>query len=147
MPSTPDPKSLRILLVEDNIGDVRLLQETLRGSRLPTAIDVVRDGMDALAYLRHQGEHRYAPVPDLILLDLGLPRIDGRKVLAEVRSDPELNGIPVVIFTASPADNDVLLAFNFHADGYIRKPLELEAFHDLVRRLGIEVPVGTGAGF
>jgi CheY-like chemotaxis protein len=128
---------IRILLAEDNPGDVRLIQEVLRQSHLLTALDVVRDGFDAMEYLYHTGRYSRTPRPDLILLDLGLPRMDGRQVLAEVRGDPRLNGIPVVIFTSSAADEDVVLATTFHAEGYVRKPLRLEQFHELVQRLGI----------
>jgi CheY-like chemotaxis protein len=128
---------LRLLLVEDNPGDVRLLQETLRESSWPVEISVVPDGADALRYMRREGEFAQVDRPDLVLLDLNMPGMDGRQVLAEVRSDIRLNGIPLVIFTASPADEDVLLAFNFHAEGFLRKPIGLDEFHDLVERLGL----------
>jgi chemotaxis family two-component system response regulator Rcp1 len=130
---------LVILLVEDNAGDIRLVQEALRGSSLGTSLDVVGDGLEALRYLRQSGPFSDAPRPDLILLDLGLPRMDGRRVLAEVRSDPALNGIPVVIYTASILDADVLIAFNFHADGFLRKPLVVKELLSLLHRLEIRV--------
>ena len=94
-------------------------------------------GADALRYMRREEHHAAAIRPDLVLLDLNLPGMDGRQVLAEVRSDVRLNGIPVVIFTSSPADDDVLLAFNFHAEGYLRKPVRLEEFNQLLDRLEI----------
>jgi chemotaxis family two-component system response regulator Rcp1 len=134
-PSGQEP--IRILLVEDNAGDIRLLEETLRESPLATEIKVVRNGVDAMSFLRRWGAFATELRPDMVLLDLNLPRMDGREVLAEVRSDPGLNGIPIVIFTSSPADEDVRLAFNFHADGYVRKPLQVREFLELVRRLDI----------
>jgi chemotaxis family two-component system response regulator Rcp1 len=140
MTVTADPPTrarLHLLLVEDNPGDVRLLQETLRDSPWPIDLKVARDGADALRYMRREEHHAAAIRPDLVLLDLNLPGMDGRQVLAEVRSDVRLNGIPVVIFTSSPADDDVLLAFNFHAEGYLRKPVRLEEFNQLLDRLEI----------
>ncbi len=138
-------RALRILLVEDNRGDIRLLEETLKEWTVPTTLSVVRDGLDALAYLRRTSDLPEAPPPDVIFLDLTLPRMDGRRVLAEVRSDPKLNVIPVVIYTGSRAEDDLKLAFNFRADGYLRKPLALGEFEALVRRLdlGVSTPVGA----
>src|ERR1700704_4334859 len=101
-------------------------------------LEVVHDGLDALRFLGQAGPYENSQRPDLILLDLGLPGMDGRQVLAEVRADPKLNGIPVVIYTSSPGDPDVLWAFNFRADGFLRKPLVVSELHELVRRLGIE---------
>ena len=123
--------------MEDNPGDVRLLQETLRESPLATTMDIVRDGLEAVRYLWREGEFRDTPPPDLILLDLGLPGKDGRVVLAEVRANPAFNAIPVIVFTASTSDDDRLLATNFHADGYVRKPLGLKEFHDIARQFDL----------
>jgi two-component system, chemotaxis family, response regulator Rcp1 len=133
----PAPPSLHILLVEDNPGDARLLEETLRDGPWRVDLRVAVDGDEALRYMRREGRHGAVAVPDLVLLDLNLPGKDGRQVLAEVRSDVRLNGIPVVIFTSSPADDDVLLAFNFHAEGYLRKPVRLADLVSLVDRLAL----------
>lgn len=121
--------------MEDNAGDIRLVQERLKESSLRIELRVVRNGVEAMNYLRRWGAYARASPPDLVLLDLNLPRMDGRRVLAEVRGDPELNRIPVVVLTSSPAEEDVQLASSFHAEGYIRKPLELPAFHALLSRL------------
>jgi chemotaxis family two-component system response regulator Rcp1 len=133
----PVPAPIEILLVEDNVADIRLLEETLKGSYFSTRIHAARDGVEALAFLQHAHPFGESPRPDVILLDLSLPRMDGREVLAHVRGTPGLNGIPVVIFTSSPADADVRLAFNFRAEGYLRKPMSLKDFHDLIVRLGL----------
>ncbi len=137
MPGGQGERPLRILLVEDNPGDIRLIEETLHQSPYTTELEVAHDGAEALGHLRGHSPFAQEARPDLILLDLNLPGLDGRKVLAEVRSDPELNRIPVVIFTSSPGDEDVLMAFSFHADGYVRKPLELKEFQELVKRLEV----------
>lgn len=124
-----------MLLVEDNPGDVRLLQETLKEAGCPIHMDVTHDGTEALRYLRREREFSHVSRPDLVLLDLSLPGLDGRHVLAEVRSDVTLNGIPIVIFTSSTDDEDVLFAFNFHAEGYLRKPVGIKEFNALVDRV------------
>jgi two-component system, chemotaxis family, response regulator Rcp1 len=126
---------IHLLVVEDNPGDIRLLEEGLREGGWVYTRDVVRDGLGALRYLRREDEFAKVPRPDLVLLDLNLPGMDGRQVLAEVRSDPQLNGIPMVIFTSSPMDEDVLLAFNFHAEGFLRKPVRLPELQALIERL------------
>lgn len=140
MPKKAAPRSsaaILILVVEDNPGDARLVQEGMRGNTVRATLRLVGDGIEALRFLRRDGEHREAPRPDLILLDLGLPKMDGRRVLAEIRGDPKLGEIPVVVYTSSPADADVLLAFNLRADGFLRKPLAVREFLALIRRLGI----------
>jgi CheY-like chemotaxis protein len=124
-----------ILLVEDNPGDVRLAQEALRDAKVCNRMTVARDGVEALAILRREGEHADAPVPDLILLDLNLPRMDGREVLAEIKSDPNLRRIPVVILTTSEAEEDILRAYNLNANCYITKPVDLEQFVRVVRAI------------
>jgi CheY-like chemotaxis protein len=124
-----------VLLVEDNPGDVRLVQETLRESPLKTDLEVARNGTEALDYLWAKGEFWDKAPPQLILLDLGLPGKDGRQVLAEVRANPRFNTIPVVVFTSSNSADDRLLASNLKADGYIRKPLGLKDFHELAQQL------------
>ncbi len=124
-----------ILLVEDNAGDARLAREALRDSKLRNTLHHVRDGEAALAFLRRQGAHADAPRPGLILLDLNLPRMDGREVLAELKADPALKCIPVVILTVSRAEEDVLRSYRLHANCYITKPLELEKFIEVVRSI------------
>jgi chemotaxis family two-component system response regulator Rcp1 len=128
---------LRILLVEDNAADARLLQEVLRESSIPTSLTVARDGIDALALLHERGRQGPGELPNLIFLDLRLPRMDGRQVLAEVRSDPALNVIPVVIFTSVAEAEPGTAPSDFHPDGLVRKPLTVERFEGVVRSLGL----------
>jgi CheY-like chemotaxis protein len=128
---------LHLLLVEDNPGDVLLLEETLKQSPWPLDLAVARDGSEALRYLHQEGEFAESPRPDLVLLDLNMPGTDGRQVLASVRSDTRLNGIPIAVFTSSPSDEDVLLAFNFHAEGYLRKPVRIDDFKNLIETLSL----------
>jgi chemotaxis family two-component system response regulator Rcp1 len=125
---------VHLLVVEDNPGDARLLEETLKESPRKISTAVVPDGEGALRYLRREGEFGGVSRPDLVLLDLNLPGMDGRQVLAEVRADPKLNGVPIVIVTSSRADDDVLLAFNFRAEGYLRKPVRLADLDALLER-------------
>lgn len=117
-----------ILLVEDNPGDVRLTMEALKEAKLLNTIAHVPDGVEALAYLRKEGKYSEARRPDLILLDLNLPKKDGREVLAEIKNDPALKRIPVVILTTSRAEQDILKAYNLHANCYITKPVDLDQF-------------------
>ena len=127
---------VEILLVEDNPGDIRLIKEALKEGTVCHNLSVARDGMEALAMLRREGEHGEAPPPDLIILDLNLPRKDGREVLAEVKADDVLRRIPVVVLTTSEAEKDVLNAYGLHANCYITKSVDLEQFITKVR--GIE---------
>jgi CheY-like chemotaxis protein len=122
-----DPQ-IDILLVEDNPGDVRLTMEALKEAKLLNNINNVPDGVEALAYLRRQGKYANASRPDLILLDLNLPKKDGREVLSEIKSDADLRRIPVVILTTSRAEPDILKAYNLHANCYITKPVDLDQF-------------------
>lgn len=124
-----------ILLVEDNPGDVRLTQEALKEGRVANSLAVVEDGVEALAYLRNQGDYRDATRPDLILLDLNLPRKDGREVLAEIKADAELRRIPVVILTTSTAEQDILKTYDLHANCYITKPVDLDQFIHVVQTI------------
>jgi two-component system, chemotaxis family, response regulator Rcp1 len=117
-----------ILLVEDNPGDVRLTMEALKEAKLLNTINNVPDGVEAMAYLRQESKYAKAVRPDLILLDLNLPKKDGREVLAEIKSDPNLRRIPVVILTTSRAEQDILKAYNLHANCYITKPVDLDQF-------------------
>lgn len=119
---------LDILLVEDNPGDVRLTMEALKEAKLLNRIINVPDGVEALAYLRREGKYSEATRPDLILLDLNLPKKDGREVLEEIKNDAHLKRIPVVILTTSRAEQDILKAYNLHANCYITKPVDLDQF-------------------
>ena len=122
----------RILLVEDNPADVRLTQEVLRESKMEVTLDVVRDGEQAIAFLRQQGEYSNAARPDLVLLDLNLPRKDGREVLADVKSDPLLQSIPIVMLTTSKAEHDVADCYARHVNSYIIKPVDLDEFVEVM---------------
>jgi chemotaxis family two-component system response regulator Rcp1 len=124
-----------ILLVEDNPGDVRLTREALNSDRLWNTLHVVRDGVEAMAYLRREGEFPDAVRPDLILLDLNLPRKDGREVLAEIKADQDLKVIPVVVLTTSQATEDVLKAYGSHANCYITKPVDLHKFMTVLKSI------------
>jgi CheY-like chemotaxis protein len=124
-----------ILLVEDNPADVRLTQEVLRRGGRAHHLNIARDGEQAMKMLRREGEYKALPTPDLILLDLNLPRKDGREVLAELKEDPRLRSIPVVILTTSRADRDVTTCYSLHANSYITKPVDLGEFESLMREL------------
>lgn len=133
-----DPKgdgTVEILLVEDSPGDVRLTREAWKEARIKNRLHVAEDGVDALAFLRQQGRHAEAVRPHLILLDLNLPRKDGREVLAEIKQDPSLRLIPVVILTTSKAEQDILKTYNLHANCYITKPLDMDDFVRVVRSI------------
>ena len=128
-------RQIDILLVEDNPGDVRLAVEALKESGASTRLTAVPDGVEAMAYLRQQGDYAQAARPDLILLDLNLPRKDGRQVLAEVKADPSLRRIPVVVLTTSQADQDINRCYDLHANCYIAKPVDLDHFLTVVRSI------------
>jgi len=121
-------KPAEILLVEDNPGDVRLTQEAFKEGRVLNKLHVTRDGVEAMEFLRQKGNYAKVPRPDLILLDLNLPKKDGREVLAEIKTDKDLKRIPVVILTVSQAEEDVLKSYNLNANCYIIKPIDLEQF-------------------
>lgn len=127
---------LELLMVEDNPADVRLALEALKYAEAPGMLSVVEDGVEALAFLRKEGAYAGVPRPDLILLDLNLPRKDGREVLAEVKSDQELRRIPVIILTTSQAEEDVLAAYNLCANCYVTKPIDLDRFIEVMRFIG-----------
>lgn len=129
----PGPRPIDILLVEDNAADVRLTQEVLTESKVHNNLMIANDGEEALQCLRQQGKFKNSPRADLVLLDLNLPRKDGREVLAEIKSDKDLKRIPVVILTTSKAEEDVLKTYNLHANCYITKPVDLEQFVMVVR--------------
>ena len=128
-------RPIEILMVEDNLGDVRLTQEALSEGKVRNHLHVVADGVEAMAFLRREGEHADAPQPDLILLDLNLPKKSGPEVLAEIKADPELRRIPVVILTVSKAEEDVLKSYNLHANCYITKPVNLDQFLEVVKSI------------
>ncbi len=135
MTSSTTGRPVEILLVEDNPGDVRLTMEALKEDKLHNRLHVVGDGLEALAWLRREGPYADSPRPDIILLDLNLPKKDGREVLSEIKSDEELKRIPVVILTTSRAEEDVLRAYNFNANCYITKPVDLEQFIKVVKSI------------
>ncbi|MGA2245060.1 MAG: response regulator [Verrucomicrobiota bacterium] len=131
----PQLKPITILLVEDNADDVRLTQEALRGARMIHQLQVTRDGVEALAFLRRQEPFADSPRPDLILLDLNMPRKDGREVLMEIKGDEDLKRIPVVVFTTSQAEEDILRSYDLHANAYITKPVDLGQFLKVLQSL------------
>jgi CheY-like chemotaxis protein len=126
---------IEILLVEDNPDDAFMTMEALRDGKVRNRVHLVEDGVEALRYLRRQGQHADVPRPDLILLDLSLPRLGGLDVLAEIKQDDELKRIPVVIMTSSKREQDVLRAYNNHANCYVTKPVDLEQFLGVVRKI------------
>ena len=128
-------KPIDILLVEDNPGDVRLTSEALQEAKVLNNLSSVDDGVKAMAFLRQQGAYADAKRPDLILLDLNLPRKDGRQVLEEIKQDPALKRIPVVILTSSKAEEDILRTYNLHANCYVTKPVDLDRFLEVVRSI------------
>ena len=130
-----DHAPVDILLVEDNAGDVRLLEEAFKEGRLRVNLHIVRDGMKAVEFLWRHGPYADAPRPDLVLLDLNLPKKDGREVLAEVKANPQLRSIPVVILTTSSAEEDILKSYHAYANCYITKPVDLGRFMTVVRSL------------
>jgi CheY-like chemotaxis protein len=127
------PKQIEILLVEDNPGDVRLTIEAMKDGRVMNRINVAEDGVEALAFLRREGKYSEAPRPDLILLDLNLPRKDGRQVLSEIKADPCLKSIPVVVLTTSEAEQDIIKTYELHANCYLTKPVDLGQFLQVAR--------------
>ena len=135
MNTTPRHKAINILMVEDNPGDVRLTMEALNGAKIRNHVDAVQDGVEALAFLRREGKYANSIRPDLILLDLNLPKKDGREVLAEIKADEHLRRIPVVILTSSQAEQDIVKAYDLHANAYVSKPVELEQFITVVKSI------------
>jgi len=129
-------KAIQILLVEDNAGDVRLTQEALKAIKLANELHVVRDGVEAIDYLRGGGRYAGTARPDLILLDLNLPKKNGREVLEEIKRDEALRRIPVVVLTTSKAEDDIIRSYDLHANSYIAKPVNLDHFHHIVQTIG-----------
>ncbi len=132
---SPSGLAIEILLVEDNEGDARLTREAFKDGKLQNALHHVRDGVEALAFLRREGAYRSVPRPDLILLDLNLPRLDGREVLAEIKGDADLKHIPVVVLTTSNDERDILRSYNLHANCFITKPVRLDDFIQVVQSI------------
>ena len=128
-------KAIDILLVEDNPGDVRLTAESMKEWKIKNVLHIVRDGEEAMDFLYRRGKYTQAVRPDLILLDLNLPKKDGKEVLKEIKEDPDLRRIPVAILTISSADEDILKSYNFHANCYIQKPIGIDQFAKVVRSI------------
>ncbi|MEU0521123.1 response regulator [Streptosporangium sp. NPDC006007] len=130
-----DLRWIDVLLVEDDPGDILLTREAFELNKVRNKLHVVNDGEQAMAFLRREGEYAEAPRPDLILLDLNLPRKDGREVLQDIKGDEELRGIPVVVLTTSEAEEDILRSYHLHANAYVSKPVDFDRFIDVVRRI------------
>jgi CheY-like chemotaxis protein len=128
-------RPVNILLIEDNPGDVRLAQEAFKEGKMEVKLDVIMDGMEAIKYLRKEQAYGNASTPDLILLDLNLPKKDGREVLSEIKADPCLRRIPVVILTTSSAEQDILNSYNLHVNCYINKPVDFDKFFDIIQKI------------
>lgn len=127
--------NLEILLLEDNLGDIELTMEIFQEGQLCSHLSVVTDGEAALAFLRRKGKYANAPRPDLILLDLNLPKVTGREVLAEIKADPDLRRIPAIVLTTSDAETDILKCYDLHANCYIRKPVNLDQFIQVIKAI------------
>jgi CheY-like chemotaxis protein len=128
-------RPIEVLLVEDDEGDVLMTREALAEGKVLNRLNVVNDGVEAVDYLRRAGEYDDASRPDLILLDLNLPKKDGRQVLEEVKSDEDLRRIPVIVLTTSAADEDILRSYNLHANAYVTKPVDFDRFVDVIRQI------------
>jgi CheY-like chemotaxis protein len=132
---TDGVRSIEVLLVEDDPGDVLLTREAFEDNKVRNNLHVVSDGEEAITYLRREGPHEGAARPDLVLLDLNLPRKDGREVLREIKADPDLRSIPVVVLTTSEADEDILSSYDLHANAYVTKPVDFDNFIRIVRQI------------
>ena len=130
-----DADLIEVLLVEDDPGDVVLIQEAFADNKVGNRLSVVGDGVEAMAFLRREGEYAGAPRPDLVLLDLNLPRKNGREVLAEIKGDPDLSIIPVIVLTTSEAEEDIVRSYSLHANAYITKPVDFERFAGVVHQI------------
>jgi CheY-like chemotaxis protein len=128
-------RQIEVLLVEDDPGDVMMTREAFQDYKLRNKLHVVSDGAEAMAFLRQEGEYAGRPRPDLVLLDLNLPRMDGRQVLESIKSDPELASIPVVVLTTSENEDDVLRSYSLHANAYVTKPVDFQRFIEVVRQI------------
>lgn len=130
-----EQKQIDVLLVEDDPGDVLMTREAFEENKVANRLAVVNDGASAMEYLRKEGRYADAPTPDMVLLDLNLPRMDGREVLAAMKSDEALRRIPVVVLTTSEAEEDVLRSYSLHANAYVTKPVDFQRFIDVVRQI------------
>jgi two-component system, chemotaxis family, response regulator Rcp1 len=130
-----DAKPMEVLLVEDSAGDVRLTREALKDAKVHINLHIASDGIEAMAFLKREGHYARVPRPDLILLDLNLPKKDGREVLEEIKRNPVLKSIPVVILTTSASEADILRSYLLHANCYITKPVDLKGFLDVVKSI------------
>lgn len=128
-------RPVNILLIEDNPGDVRLAQEAFKEGNINVDLNIAMDGMEAIDYLRKVGQYSTAATPDLVLLDLNLPKKDGREVLSDIKADPSLRSIPVVILTTSNAEQDILNSYNLHVNCYINKPVDFDRFFDIIQKI------------
>lgn len=128
-----DHQPIEVLLIEDSPGDVRLTREAFREANMLIRLHVAADGVEAMAFLRQEGEHTGSPRPDFILLDLNLPRMDGREVLAAIKGDASLQTIPTVILTTSEAEADIMMSYELRANSYLSKPVQLDKFENLVK--------------
>jgi two-component system, chemotaxis family, response regulator Rcp1 len=128
-------RSIQILLIEDNLGDIRLTQEAFKESQLPIVLSVVTDGVAGMNFLRRNPPYEEAPTPDLILLDLNLPKKDGRELLKDVKTDDNLRSIPIVILTTSTAEQDILRSYSLHVNSYINKPVDFDKFFDIIQKI------------
>jgi CheY-like chemotaxis protein len=128
-------KVIDVLLVEDDPGDVLMTREAFEDNKVANRLQVVSDGVSALAFLRKEGEHADAPTPDLVLLDLNLPRMDGREVLEAMKGDDALRSIPVVVLTTSEAEEDVVRSYSLHANAYVTKPVDFDRFIEVIRQI------------
>lgn len=135
MTSITITRTLHVLLVEDNPGDARLTMEALKERRSPVTVDVVTDGVEALRYLRNEGEYSIKPRPDLVFLDLNLPKMDGREVLKEVKKDERIRQIPILILSTSSDEKDIAKAYENYANSYFVKPMDFDAFIELIRTI------------
>ncbi len=128
-------RQIEVLLVEDDPGDVVMTREAFQDYKVRNQLHVVNDGTEAMAFLRQEGEYAGRPRPDLVLLDLNLPKMDGREVLEAIKSDPDLSSIPVVVLTTSENEDDVLRSYSLHANAYVTKPVDFERFIEVVRQI------------
>jgi CheY-like chemotaxis protein len=132
---SPNAKPVEILLVEDDPGDVLITREAIESSKVANRVNVVSNGEEALQFLRREASFADAPRPGLILLDLNLPRLDGREVLARIKSDPDLRRIPIVVLTTSSSDEDIVRSYDLHANAYVTKPVDFDQFMSVVRQI------------
>lgn len=130
-----DDPQVQILLVEDNLGDIRLTVEAMKSAKVNGRLHTVRNGQEAMEFLWREGDYSEAPRPQIVLLDLNLPKKSGREVLKEIKADSSLRSIPVIILTTSGDPDDIAQSYSLHANCYVRKPLELASFHDVVRKI------------